>query len=109
MTSGGVTFEEQRCTFEEQRGTFEEPKLYDILSNKRNYQLLKDEKPTKRFLLLESRNAGYSEIIRIRVKKPNYNPNLPTNLANRELFDVTESSQINSELHSTFETLWQTT
>ena len=92
---------------QDELGTFEEQKLFDILSKKRNYQLLEDEKPTKRFLSLESRKAGYSEITRLRVKKPHYNPNLPINLANRDYFNVTESSQINTELHSTFKEIYK--
>jgi hypothetical protein len=47
---------------QDELGAFEEQKLYDILSKKRNYQLLDDEKPTKGFLSMESRKAGYSEI-----------------------------------------------
>ena len=36
----------------------EEIKLFDILSKKRNYMLLEDERPTSAFLKLESSKAG---------------------------------------------------
>ena len=36
-----------------------------------------------------------------------YNPNLPTNSTNRDYFNVTESSQINTELHSTFKDIYK--
>ena len=32
---------------QDELGTFEEQKLFDILTKKRNYQLLEDEKPTR--------------------------------------------------------------
>ena len=53
---------------------FEQRKLFDILSKKKNYQILEDERPTCRFLAMESRKAGYSEITRLKVKNPNHNP-----------------------------------
>ena len=84
-----------------------EQKLYDVLSKKRNYQLLEDEKQTKRFLSMESRKAGYSEITRLRVKNPLHNPNMPTNSTNRDYFNGTESSQVNTELHSTFKDIYK--
>ena len=40
-------------------------------------------------------------------KKNHFNPNLPINLANRDYFNVTESSQINTELHSTFKEIYK--
>ena len=87
---------------QEELGAFEEQKLFNILSKKKNFLLLDDERPTRQFLALEWRKAGYSEIKRLRVKKPGHNPALPPTIANKEYFEVTENKLINSELHSTF-------
>ena len=43
-------------------GDFEGRKLYDILSKKKTFLMLDDERPTNRFLSMESRKAGYNEI-----------------------------------------------
>ena len=39
----------------------ETKKLFDILSTKKNFLLLDDERPTKTFLNIESSKKGYSE------------------------------------------------
>ena len=92
---------------QEELRIFEEQKLFDILSKKKNYQILEDERPTRRFLAMESRKAGYSEITRLRVKNPNHNPAAPPSIENKEYFEVTESPQINTELHSTFRDIYK--
>ena len=38
----------------------ENKKLYDILSKKKNFNLLEDERPTRTFLNLESSKGGYT-------------------------------------------------
>ena len=43
---------------QDELGAFEEQKLFDVLSKKRNFQIFEDERPTARFLALESRKAG---------------------------------------------------
>ena len=40
---------------QDELGIFEEQTLFDILSKKKNYQILEDERPTRRFLAIESR------------------------------------------------------
>ena len=77
-----------------------EVKLFDILSKKKNFLMLYDERPTRRFLSLGSRKAGYSEITRLQVKNPSHNPNLPTDATNIDYYDVTENTQAGSELHT---------
>ena len=92
---------------QEELGAFEEQKLFNILSKKKNFLLLDDERPTQRFLAIESIKAGYSEITRLRVKKPGHNPALPLTIANKEFFEVTENKLINSELLSTFRDIYK--
>ena len=84
----------------------EEIKLFDILSKKKDFIMLDDERPMKRFLSLESRKAGFSEITRLQIKNPTHNPNLPTNASNIDYYDVTENTQVRSELHQTFKTIY---
>ena len=72
---------EEIQTKQEELGAFEEQKLFNILSKKKNFLLLDDEWPTRRFLAMESRKAGYSEITRLRVKNPSHNPALPPTIA----------------------------
>ena len=66
---------EQIYTVESKLKDIETKKLFDILSKKHNYTLLNDEKPTKTFLNLENSKGGYSEITRLRIKNPKFNPN----------------------------------
>ena len=81
----------------------ETKKLFDILSTKKNYLLLEDERPTKTFLNIESSKQGYSEITRLRIKNPNFDENKQEDATNKPFFEITNSNQINTELHTTFQ------
>ena len=85
----------------------ETKKLYDVLSTKRNYQLLDDERPTKTFLNLESSKAGYSEITRLRIKNPHFNPNVQENATNKPFYEITDTTLIRTELHTTFQDIYK--
>ena len=86
---------------------FETKKLFDILSTKQNYLLLEDERPTKTFLNLESSKEGYSEITRLRIKNPNFNPDRIEDATNKSYFEITDSKQIRTELHTTFQDIYK--
>ena len=81
-------------------------KLYNILSKKKNFTLLEDERPTRTFLNLESSKGGYSEITRLRIKNPHYNPINPENATNKPYYEITEPTQIRTELHAAFQTIY---
>ena len=80
---------EEIQTKQEELGAFEEQKLFNILSKKKNFLLLDNEWLTRRFLAMESRKAGYSEMTWLRY------------------FEVTENKLINSKLHSTFRDIYK--
>ena len=86
----------------------ETKKLFDILSTKKNFLLLDDERPTKTFLNIESSKKGYSEITRLRIKNPNYNPDRREDATNKPYFEITDSKQIRTELHTTFQDIYKT-
>ena len=85
----------------------ETKKLYDILSTKKNYQLLNDERPTKTFLNIESSKGGYSEITRLRIKNPNFDINKKEDATNKPFFEITDTTQIRTELHTAFQDIYK--
>ena len=85
----------------------ETKKLFDILSTKKNYLLLDDERPTKTFLNLECSKQGYSEITRLRIKNPNFDNNKLEDATNKPFYEITNSKQINTELHATFQEIYK--
>ena len=98
---------EQISVIESKLKEFETKKLYDILSTKKNYLLLDDERPTKTFLNIESSKGGYSEITRLRIKNPNYDPNKIENATNKQFFEMTDNKQIRTELHTAFQDIYK--
>ena len=103
-TDGNV---EQIYTVESKLKDIETKKLFDILSKKQNYTLLNDEKPTKTFLNLENSKLGYSEITRLRIKNPKFNPNQKEDATNIPYFEITDSQQIRMELHTEFQNIYK--
>ena len=97
----------QIYTVESQLRDLETKKLYDILSKKHNYTLLNDERPTKTFLNLENSKGGYSEITRLRIKNPKFNPNMREDATNIPYFEITDSTQIRRELHNEFQNIYK--
>ena len=85
----------------------ETKKLFDILSTKKNYQLLNDERPTKTFLNIESSKEGYSEITRLRIKNPNFNIDKQEDATNKPFFEITDTKQIRRELHTAFQDIYK--
>ena len=86
---------------------FETKKLFDILSTKKNFLLLEDEQPTKTFLNLENSKAGYSEITCLRIKNPNFNTDKKEDATNKQYFEITDTKQIRTELHTTFQDIYK--
>ena len=93
---------EQILSTQHQIQELETKRLFDILSKKKNYRLLEDERPTKRFLNLEGNKGGYSEITSLRIKNPHFNETQPENATNKKYYEITEPTQIRSEMHTTF-------
>ena len=85
----------------------ETKKLYNVLSTKKNYLLLEDERPTKTFLNLENSKAGYSEITRLRIKNPIFNPNKEVDATNKPHYEITDTKQIRTELHTAFRDIYK--
>ena len=86
---------------------FETKKLFDILSTKKNYLLLDDERPTKTFLNLESSKGGYSDITRLRIKNPNLSPNKQQDATNKQFYELTNTTQIRREIHTAFQDIYK--
>ena len=74
---------------------------------KKNYLLLEDERPTRTFLNIESSKQGYSEITRLRIKNPSFDENKQEDATNIPFFEITNSKQINIELHTTFQDIYK--
>ena len=98
---------EQITSTQEKLKEFEMKKLFDILSTKKNFLLLEDERPTKTFLNIENSKEGYSEITRLRIKNPYFNPDRRENATNKPFFEITDTKQIRTELHSAFQDIYQ--
>ena len=98
---------EQIYTIESHIKDIETKKLYDALLKKHNYTLLDDERPTKTFLNLENSKGGYSEITRLRIKNPKFNPDKHEDATNKSHFEITDSTQIRTELHNTFQEIYK--
>ena len=92
---------------QEKLKSLETKKLFDILSTKKNYLLLEDERPTKTFLNLESSKGGYSDITRLKIKNPNFNPDKELDATNKLFYELTNSKQIRTELHTAFQDIYK--
>ena len=86
---------------------FETKKLFDILSTKKNYLLLDDERPTKTFLNLESSKGGYSDITRLKIQNPNFNPDKEQDATNKPFYELTNTTQIRTEIHTAFQDIYK--
>ena len=75
------------------------------LSNDKNYSLLEDEKPTKRFLNMESGKGGYSNITLLRTKNPHFDPNNPGNAV--EFFNLTTGQCIRGQVRIDFQKIYK--
>ena len=73
--------------------------------NDKNYSLLEDEKPTKRFLNMESGKGGYSNITLLRTKNPHFDPNNPGNAV--EFFDLTTDQGIREQVRIDFQKIYK--
>ena len=71
--------------------------------------MLDDEKPTANFLKMESSKAGYSEIEKIKVKNPGFNEELPEDATDKKYFEITDSTLIRTEMHTTFKEIYKKT
>ena len=54
--------------------SIEEEDLRGKLEKKENFNLLDNEKPTKAFMNMENAKSGYSEITKLTVPNPTFNP-----------------------------------
>ena len=48
--------------------------MVKALKNRKNYNILKDERPIKAFLNLENAKGGYNKVILLNKDNPNYDP-----------------------------------
>ena len=79
--------------------------IQNQLSDDRNYNLLEDEKPSKRFLNMESGKGGYSNITLLKTKNPHFDPNEPTKTC--EFFNLTDGLSIRGKVASDFQKIYK--
>ena len=76
------------------------------LKNRKNYNILEDERPSKAFLNLENAKKGYIEAILLNKDNPNYDPTKAESKENSWLIPITDRQGINNEFHQAFQKIY---
>ena len=76
------------------------------LKNRKNYNILEDERPSKAFLNLENAKKGYNEVILLNKVNPNYHPTKAETDGNTRLVPITDRQGINDEFHQAFQKIY---
>ena len=76
------------------------------LKNRKNYNILEDERPSKEFLNLENAKKGYNEVILLNMVNPNYDPTKAETDGNAQLVLITDRQGINDEFHQAFQKIF---
>ena len=76
------------------------------LKNRKSYNILEDERPSKAFLNLENAKKGYNEVILLNKVNPNYDPNKAESEENSRLMPITGHQGINDEFHQAFQKIY---
>ena len=66
------------------------------------FNLFDNEKPTKAFLNMENSKGGYSEITKLDIPNPHFNPDLPESLGNINQFLITNGKLNREEARLSF-------
>ena len=78
-----------------------------MLSKKgKNYNILKDERPSKVFLILENAKKGCNEAILLNKDNPNYDPTKAETDENTLLVPITDHQGINDKFHQAFQKIY---
>ena len=78
----------------------------NALKNKKNYNILEDERPSKAIFNLENAKKGYNEVILLNKDNPNYDPTKAESDGNTRLVPVTDRQGINDEFHQPFQNIY---
>ena len=62
----------------------------NALKNRKNYNILEDERPSKAFHNLENAKKGYNEVILLNKDNPNYDPTKAESDGNTRLVPITD-------------------
>ena len=57
--------------------------------------------------LIEGSKGGYSDITRLRIKNPHYNPAKQEDATNKLFYEITNSNHIRAELQSSFQDIYK--
>ena len=87
--------------------TIEEEDLRGKLEKKENFNLLDNEKPTKAFMNMENAKSGYSEITKLSIPNPTFNPEIPENANNTKTFGITNGDLIRQKMKNTFQDIFK--
>ena len=74
----------------------------EALKNRKNYNILEDERPSKAFLNLENAKKGYNEVILLDKTNPNFDPTKPESNDNSRITQITDRQGINNEFRRAF-------
>ena len=66
-----------------------------------------NEKPTKAFMNMENAKSGYSEITKLTVPNPTFNPEIPVTPNNSKTFTITDGDLIRHKMNSTFQEIFK--
>ena len=87
--------------------TIEEEDRKGKLIKKENFNLLDNEKPTKAFMNMENAKSGYSEITKLTVPNPTFNPEIPKTPNKSKTFAITNGDLIIQKMKSTFQEIFK--
>ena len=76
------------------------------LKNRKNYNTLEDERPSKAFLNLKNAIKGNNEVRLLNKDNPNYEPTKAESKENFRLMPITDRQDINDEFHQAFQKIY---
>ena len=78
----------------------------NALKNRKNYNILEDERPSKAFLNLENAKKGYNEIKLLNADNPNYDLTKAESDRNTSLLSIKDRQGINDEFDQAFHKIY---
>ena len=100
ITEGGSSAE--MLNIESQIKELVDEDVAKALKNRKNYNILEDERPIKAFLNLENAKGGYKKVIVLNKDNPNYDPTKEESAKSPKLKPITDRHSIDDEFHKAF-------
>ena len=80
--------------------------IREDLEKKASFTLLEDERPSKAFLNMESRKAGYSEVTRMKIPNAKYNKDIRESPTNKKYNETTSQTEIRDHMRGSFQSIY---